>query len=138
MARKVRHIVVSALTICVVIIGLWGGIVEWQNSKHYIGTTEVPLNIALSLQNIPYVNGDGIVKIIDTSCPSGNVAIRYDFYSVNSYSYLTVINERENGQLGLMIEFMFIFSALGSVVTCMIVDGLFSLYGLWRKGKKGF
>jgi len=116
------YIIVCILVICAVIGGMWGGIKEWQNSKHYIGTTEVPLTIALRLQNIPYVNGDGTVKIIDTSCPSGNVAIMYDFYSVNSFAYLTVVDGRCDEQLSLVIEMMFIFSFLGSGLCCCLVS----------------
>jgi hypothetical protein len=129
------YVIVCVLVTCAVIGGMWGGIKEWQNSIHYVGETEVPLNIALSLQHIPYTNGEGEVKIIDTSCPSGNVVIRYDLYSANKYSYLTSVNERCDGQLVLVGEGMTIFSLLGSGLCCCLAS-LFLGMTIRYKGKK--
>jgi len=116
------YIIVCILVICAVIGGMWGGIKEWQNSIHYVGETQVPLSIALRLQHISYMNGEGGVKIIDTSCPSGNVFIRYDFYYTDRFEYLTTIDGRCDEQLSLVIEMMFLFSFSGSGLCCCLVS----------------
>lgn len=129
------YILVCMLVTCAVVGGMWGGVREWQNSKHYVGTTEVPLSIALTLQNSNYLNGEGEVKITDTSCPSGNVVIMYDFYVTRNYDYLTIIDGRCNGKLGLVIEMMMVFSLLGSGLCCCIVSLVLSESAIARKNQ---
>jgi hypothetical protein len=133
--KIIIYVLVCMLVACAVIGGMWGGIREWQDSKHYVGTTEVPLGIALELQNIKYINGEGEVKITDTVCPSGYVVIEYDFYSTNRYEYLTIIEGRCDGQLCLIGEMMSLILLFGSCFCCVIIGGVFAEIDIARKNR---
>lgn len=135
---KKRNKIIIYVLVCMIVVGaviggMWGGVREWQDSKHYVGSTEVPLNIAKILQSSHFVEGLGEVDIVDTSCPSGNVIIEYDFYSTRDYEDLDMVEGRCDEQLSLVIEVMFILSFLGSSLCCCVIGGIFQEIDIARK-----